>query len=89
LETARGDSPRGRNRIRPGGVGPPWARGYAEISDSSERMKNETGTFGLILGGIVALAAMVFIFSGGVFGGKTVVNGDQDLPPIAGDASPD
>jgi len=46
-------------------------------------MKNDTGHFGLILGGIVAIAALVFIFSGGELGGKTTVNGDQDLPPIA------
>jgi hypothetical protein len=46
-------------------------------------MKNDTGTFGLILGGIVVLAAAVFIFTGGVLGGKTTVDGDEDLPPIA------
>jgi len=46
-------------------------------------MKNENGTFGIIVGGIVALAAIVFIFSGGVLGGKKTVEGDQDLPPIA------
>jgi hypothetical protein len=44
---------------------------------------NDTGTLGLLLGGIVALAAVVFIFSGGALGGKTTVNGDEDLPPIA------
>jgi hypothetical protein len=44
---------------------------------------SDTGTFGLILGGIVALAAVIFIFSGGTLGGKTTVNGDADLPPIA------
>ena len=64
--------------------------GFAqEFWTGVQSMKNDTGTFGLILGGIVALAAVVFIFSGGVLGGKTVVNGDQDLPPIAGDATPD
>ncbi|HEY1474335.1 MAG TPA: hypothetical protein VGF53_09660 [Pseudolabrys sp.] len=46
-------------------------------------MQQDNGTFGLIVGGIVAMAAIVFIFSGGELGGKTVVNGDQDLPPIA------
>ncbi len=46
-------------------------------------MKTENGTFGLIIGGIVALAAVIFIFSGGELGGKKTVDGDQDLPPIA------
>ena len=46
-------------------------------------MKQDNGTFGLIVGGLVALAAFIFIFSGGELGGKTVINGDQDLPPIA------
>lgn len=46
-------------------------------------MKTENGNFGLIIGGIVALAAMIFIFSGGELGGKKTVEGDQDLPPLA------
>ena len=46
-------------------------------------MNKETGSFGLMLGGLVAVAALVFIFTGGKFGGKTTVHGDQDLPPIA------
>lgn len=46
-------------------------------------MKNETGRFGIVVGGIVALVALLFIFSGGSLGGKTTVEGDQDLPPIA------
>jgi len=47
-------------------------------------MKNGTGMLGLILGGIVALAAMIFILSGGGLGGKTTISGDDDLPPVAG-----
>ena len=43
----------------------------------------DNGFFGLIVGGIVALAAAVFIFSGGDLGGKKTVEGDRDLPPIA------
>jgi hypothetical protein len=46
-------------------------------------MKTENGTFGILIGGIVALAAAIFIFSGGELGGKKTVEGDQDLPPIA------
>ena len=44
-------------------------------------MKNETGVFGLILGGLVAVAAAILILNGGI--GNTTVNSDADLPPIA------
>lgn len=46
-------------------------------------MNREFGTFGLVIGGIVAVAAAIFIISGGELGGKKTVDGDQDLPPIA------
>ena len=46
-------------------------------------MDQDKGFFGLIVRGIVALAAMIFIISGGDLGGKKTVEGDQDLPPIA------
>jgi hypothetical protein len=42
-----------------------------------------TGTFGLMLGGLLALAAMVFIATGGQLGGVKEVKSDADLPPIA------
>jgi hypothetical protein len=63
-----------RNRTRRAGVG--------EAKQSLD-MTNETGKLGMVLGGIVALVAILFIFSGGSLGGKTTVEGDQDLPPIA------
>ena len=46
-------------------------------------MNKDNGMFGIIVGGIVAVAAAIFIFSGGDLGGKKTVEGDQDLPPIA------
>ena len=46
-------------------------------------MKKDNGTFGLIVGGIIAVAAVAFIMSGGELGGKKTVEGDQDLPPVA------
>ena len=46
-------------------------------------MDRDSGFFGLVVGGIVALAAMIFILSGGELGGKKTVEGDQDLPPVA------
>jgi hypothetical protein len=45
-------------------------------------MKNESGMFGLIVGCVVALVAFAFIFSGGELGGKKVIEGDRDLPPV-------
>jgi hypothetical protein len=45
-------------------------------------MKNESGMFGLVVGCIVALVAFGFVFSGGDFGGKKTIDGDQDLPPV-------
>ena len=44
---------------------------------------NGNGSIGLILGGIFAVAAAVFIFSGGQLGGVKEVHSDADLPPIA------
>jgi hypothetical protein len=45
-------------------------------------MKNDSGMFGLVVGCIVALVTFAFIFSGGELGGKKVIEGDQDLPPV-------
>lgn len=41
------------------------------------------GTLGLILGAVVALAALLFLIGGGEHFGKTTVEGDKDLPPVA------
>ena len=49
-------------------------------------MNKDNGKFGIIIGGLVALAAAIFIFSGGELGGKKTVEGDQDMPPIASTA---
>lgn len=46
-------------------------------------MNKDRGFFGLIVGGIVAAAAILFIMSGGDFGGKKTIEGDEDLPPIS------
>jgi myosin-crossreactive antigen len=68
-------SRRARNRLRRAGV---------YLADSRVSiMKQDNGTIGLIVGGLVALAAAFFILSGGEMGGKTVIHGDRDLPPIA------
>jgi len=45
--------------------------------------KNSNGSFGILIGGVVAVIAAIFILSGGELGGKKTVEGDQDLPPIS------
>jgi hypothetical protein len=45
--------------------------------------KDSNGTFGIIIGGVVAAIAVIFILTGGELGGKKTVQGDQDLPPVA------
>ena len=46
-------------------------------------MKNDgSGTFGIIVGGVVAAIAVIFILTGGELGGKKTVESDQDLPPV-------
>ena len=37
---------------------------------------------GVVLGGLVAMAAIVFVLGGGELGGEKKVQGDHDLPPI-------
>ena len=46
-------------------------------------MNTDNRFFGMIIGGIVVVAIVIFIFSGGELGGKKTVEGDEDLPPIA------
>jgi len=46
-------------------------------------MDKNNGLFGLVVGGIVAVAAAIFIISGDELGGKKTVEGDKDLPPVA------
>jgi hypothetical protein len=42
-----------------------------------------TGFLGALLGGIVAVAAIVFLLTGGDLGGTKKVESDADLPPVA------
>jgi hypothetical protein len=45
-----------------------------------------TGFLGAVLGGLIALAAIVFIVTGGELGGTKKVESDADLPPVASPA---
>ena len=46
-------------------------------------MNSQQTTFGILVGVVVAAAFVIFIASGGGLGGKTTVNDDSDLPPVA------
>ena len=50
--------------------------------------KKSDGYFGVLLGGIVAVAAVTFLLSGGEWGGKKSVKSDQDLPPVVTTPAP-
>jgi hypothetical protein len=51
-------------------------------------MNSENGNLGLALGAFAALAALFFIVTGGSLGGKTTIEGDKDLPPVASLTAP-
>jgi hypothetical protein len=40
------------------------------------------GNFGLLLGGVLALALAIFLITGSGLG-KKQVHGDQDMPPVS------
>jgi len=61
---------------------PGW-RWDVRTKNTDDVMNNNTGTFGILIGGVVALLAVLFILTGGELGGKKTVDGDQDLPPVA------
>jgi hypothetical protein len=42
----------------------------------------KSGHLGALLGGLVAIAAIAFMLSGGEWGGKKKVDSDDDLPPV-------
>ena len=44
--------------------------------------KRTDGYIGALLGGLVAIAAVAFLLSGGEWGGKKKIEGDEDLPPV-------
>ena len=36
----------------------------------------------MIIGGIVVVAIVIFVFNGGELGGKKTIENDDDLPPV-------
>jgi hypothetical protein len=51
-------------------------------------MKDQQGTFGIVVGALFVAIAIAMVLSGGSFGGKTTIDGDDDLPPVAMGAQP-
>ena len=47
-----------------------------------------TGYFGALLGGLVAVFAIVFMLSGGEWTGNKKIGGDDDLPPVIAAPAP-
>jgi hypothetical protein len=76
-----------RNGPNPAEIAAELRSKYSERARAPKRwnnvMNNSNGTFGLIVGGVFAMIAAMFILSGGELGGKKTVQGDQDLPPVA------
>lgn len=46
------------------------------------------GNMGLLLGGVLVAAAVVFMLTGGQLGGVKEIRSDADLPPVASPAAP-
>jgi len=44
--------------------------------------KGPENYLGALLGGLVVVAAVAFLLSGGQWGGNKKVEGDEDLPPV-------
>jgi hypothetical protein len=53
------------------------------MADHDNRSK---GTIGLILGGVIVVAAAVFMLAGGELSGTKEVSSDADLPPVSSPA---
>jgi hypothetical protein len=58
------------------------------MADNNRPEEPSRGNVGLLLGGVLAIAAMVFILTGGQLGGVKEIKSDADLPPVASPAAP-
>ena len=54
----------------------------------NNRPEPSRGSIGLLLGGVVVAAAVVFMLTGGQLGGVKGVNSDADLPAVASPPAP-
>lgn len=48
----------------------------------------KSGNVGLLVGGVLAAAAVLFILTGGQLGGVKEIRGDADLPAVASPPAP-
>ncbi len=51
-------------------------------------MNKEQGSFGILVGTLIAIVALFFVVTGGSMGGKKTVESDRDLPPVASGTAP-
>jgi hypothetical protein len=51
-------------------------------------MNKEQGGLGILIGTVIAVAAVFFIVTGGSMGGKKTIQSDRDLPPVASETAP-
>jgi hypothetical protein len=58
------------------------------MADNNRPDEPPRASVGLLLGGVLVVAAVVFMLTGGQLGGVKEVNGDADMPPIASPAGP-
>jgi hypothetical protein len=54
----------------------------------ADNNNTSAGFLGAVLGGLIAVAALVFIITGGELGGEKKIKSDADLPPVASPAKP-
>lgn len=79
---------KGHRRDIPAAILCPRNNGTVVESVRWSVMKRQTSMFELVAGALFALGAIAFVVGGGGFGGKKVVDGDEDLPPVAQGAAP-
>lgn len=53
-----------------------------------EPARGNSGSIGLLLGGVLAAAAVVFMLTGGQLGGVKEIRSDADLPAVASPPAP-
>jgi len=58
------------------------------MADNNRPEEPSRGGIGLLLGGVVVAAAVVFMLTGGQLGGVKGVNSDADLPAVASPPPP-
>jgi hypothetical protein len=58
------------------------------MADNNRPEDPSRGSMGVLLGGVLVVAAVVFMLTGGQLGGVKEIRSDADLPPVASPAAP-